>query len=58
MLNHDVGQTVLVVLSVLGALTALPFVMARMESTLPDPPRPAPHRLASTAPLAGEEPVE
>ena len=58
MLNHDIGQTVLVVLSILGALTALPFVMARMESSLPDPPRPAPSRVVSAAPPTGEERVE
>ena len=58
MLNNDLGETLVVVLSVLATLSALPFVMARMESSLPQagPARPGP--LASAAPVAREEAVE
>ncbi|HET8603761.1 MAG TPA: hypothetical protein VFM09_07520 [Marmoricola sp.] len=58
MLNNDLGETLLVILSVLGALAALPFVLAWMEASLPNPPRPVSPRLAPTVPVPGEEPLE
>ena len=58
MLNNDLGETLLVVLSVLATLSALPFVMARMESSLPQAGPATPHPLASAAPLPREEAIE